>query len=150
MTLRIGNQRDFCAGLLLILIGATAFVISLDYPMGTGMRMGPGYFPRILAGLLVGIGTIVSVRSLAGRPTSLPAFAIRPLLLVPAAIIIFAGSINWLGIVLSSILAVVVAAVAAKDQRPLEIAIAAVLLSLFVTAIFVGGIGLNFKILPGL
>ena len=48
----IRGQQDFWSGLLFVGFGAVALVIGRDYAMGTAMRMGPGYFPMILAGLL--------------------------------------------------------------------------------------------------
>ena len=40
------GNKDFLAGLLLLAIGIAAATIARDYPMGSAMRMGPGYFPR--------------------------------------------------------------------------------------------------------
>ena len=37
---------------ILAAIGAAAFVIGLDYDFGSATRMGPGYFPLVLSGLL--------------------------------------------------------------------------------------------------
>ena len=53
MKFELQNDKDFFAGLLLILVGAGGFLMALDYPLGTAMRMGPGYFPRVLAGIYV-------------------------------------------------------------------------------------------------
>ena len=42
--------------LMLIVTGAAAVIIARDYAFGTALRMGPGYFPRVLGGLLVLFG----------------------------------------------------------------------------------------------
>lgn len=55
----IKNTRDFYAGLMFIIFGAIFIVLSLQYTMGTASKMGPAYFPAILGGILVGLGSIV-------------------------------------------------------------------------------------------
>ena len=40
--LNIKGQEDFWAGVMFIAFGALAIYLSLDYPFGTGARMGPG------------------------------------------------------------------------------------------------------------
>ena len=50
------NNKDIWAGLLLIAIGMGATAIARNYPFGNALRMGPGYFPVVLGGLLVVFG----------------------------------------------------------------------------------------------
>ncbi len=52
------TNRDFWAGVLLIVIGAGAAIIAQDYDIGTLRRMGPGFFPMILGIALAFIGTL--------------------------------------------------------------------------------------------
>ena len=49
----IRNQKDFGAGVLYLAFGAVGFYIARDYGMGQASRMGPGYFPTVLSGLLM-------------------------------------------------------------------------------------------------
>ena len=42
--------------LMLIAIGAAAMFIARNYPFGTALRMGPGYFPIVLGALLILFG----------------------------------------------------------------------------------------------
>ena len=72
----IKHQKDFWAGVLYIAFGGTAILIALDYPLGTANRMGPGYFPRGLGFLLIGLGLILLLRSfkLRGAPIHFPSF----------------------------------------------------------------------------
>jgi len=51
--LKIKNPEDFWAGIMFLGFGVLAVYISQDYPMGTAMRMGPGYFPTYLGALLI-------------------------------------------------------------------------------------------------
>ena len=58
MKLTLSNNKDIWSGLMLIVIGAAAILVARNYPFGTALRMGPGFFPVVLGGLLV--GTIVT------------------------------------------------------------------------------------------
>ena len=49
--------------LMLIAIGAAAVMIARDYPFGTALRMGPGYFPTVLGGILVAVRPRISLAS---------------------------------------------------------------------------------------
>ena len=44
---------------MLIAIGAAAMFIARNYPFGTALRMGPGYFPMLLGGLLILFGLAI-------------------------------------------------------------------------------------------
>ena len=60
MKLALSNNKDLWAGLMLIAIGAAAVLVARNYPFGTALRMGPGFFPVILGGLLVLFGLTFS------------------------------------------------------------------------------------------
>jgi hypothetical protein len=81
------RSKDLWAGLMLIAIGAGAMSIARNYPFGTALRMGPGYFPVVLGGLLVVFGLYLAGSSMRGggeieSPWSLRALAVLPLSLV--------------------------------------------------------------------
>ncbi len=68
-SLRHGSQpnKDVWAGLLLIAIGAVAMLIARNYPFGTALRMGPGYFPIVLGALLILFGLYILASGLRER-----------------------------------------------------------------------------------
>ena len=96
---RIRSLTDCLAGLMFIGFGAAAVVIGRDYPMGSAMRMGPGYFPTILGALLAVLGAAVLVRSLLGSPAPAPSFSLKALAVILAAVAVFAFTVERLGIV---------------------------------------------------
>ena len=55
-------SKDFWGGLMLIALGGTTVLVSRAYPMGTVLRMGAGYFPTVLGGILVVFGLILLVK----------------------------------------------------------------------------------------
>lgn len=60
----IKDQKDFYAGLMFLIFGGLAMWLSTSYNMGTAARMGPGYFPFWLGGVLAFLGAIVLIKSL--------------------------------------------------------------------------------------
>ena len=53
---RILPRPDVLAGLMFIAIAALGLWVSRDYPVGTALRMGTGYVPRLLCWILLGLG----------------------------------------------------------------------------------------------
>lgn len=62
--MKIKNYQDFYAGLMFIIFGGLAAWLSTSYNMGTGARMGPGYFPFWLGAILAGLGVIILIKAL--------------------------------------------------------------------------------------
>jgi hypothetical protein len=64
------RSRDFWAGALYVATALAAFWIARDYRLGTAARMGTGYFPMLVAGVLLAIGIASILRGLL-RPGAL-------------------------------------------------------------------------------
>ncbi len=61
--MQIKNEKDFLAGLMFMGFGLAAVIIAtLNYQMGSAVRMGPAYFPVMLGGLLAILGFVVFLR----------------------------------------------------------------------------------------
>jgi hypothetical protein len=69
--MRIKNEKDFWAGVMFVGFGLFTVVWSLThYQMGTAVRMGPGYFPVMLGGLLAALGAAVLAEGLMLAPAA--------------------------------------------------------------------------------
>ena len=60
----IKSQKDFFSGLMFAIIGAGFAWGATSYSVGTGARMGPGYFPMLLGILLAILGAFTVFYSL--------------------------------------------------------------------------------------
>jgi hypothetical protein len=150
---RMLARKNVLAGLLFIAVAALGLWLSRDYPIGTALRMGTGYVPRLLCWLLLGLGTIVLVQGLReaqdARPlSSRDVSALRPVIFVTASLVIFGLSIERLGLVISILLLIGVGAVAARALRPLETLAAALVLIALSWGIFILGLGLTIPVWP--
>ncbi|MBT2305121.1 tripartite tricarboxylate transporter TctB family protein [Variovorax paradoxus] len=60
--MKIKSQRDFFAGLMFTIVGIAFAWGATTYSVGTGARMGPGYFPLMLGIVmaLIGLGIVFS------------------------------------------------------------------------------------------
>ena len=78
----IKSQKDFFSGLMFMAVGAAFAWGATSYSVGTGARMGPGYFPLLLGILLAILGGVVMFYSLVVETPSgdkVGSFAWRPI-----------------------------------------------------------------------
>ena len=62
--MNIKSQKDFFSGLMFTVVGAAFAYGASSYTVGTGARMGPGYFPLVLGIILALLGSAVMFKSL--------------------------------------------------------------------------------------
>jgi hypothetical protein len=139
---QVKSPRDLGAGLLFILIGLGGFYFGRNLNVGVASRMGPGYFPMLLSGLICFIGLIVIARSfvLRGPPIDRP--QIRPLFFVLMGMLTFGWLIERVGLALSVAAIIVIATFARRGKpNPLETALLAVGVAIFAVLTFVYGLG---------
>jgi len=90
--MKIKSQKDFLSGIMFICVGAAFAIGATNYTIGSGARMGPGYFPLVLGILLAIGGAVVLAGSLrfgaaGGEPVGRIAW--KPLLLIIGANLVF-------------------------------------------------------------
>lgn len=147
MISRVRNPKDFWAGLIYLAIGLSAIYIALDYRMGSAIKMGPGYFPTMLGGLLSLIGVLSLIRSFLRPGAPIGPFAFKGLLLISGATILTGALIRNAGLVIALPLLVVITAYASiKFRWSTALALAAGL-TLFCSLAFVKGLGLPIPLL---
>jgi hypothetical protein len=144
----IRHPKDFLAGLLFIAFGIAAIVIGSNYTLGTAARMGPGYFPRILGGLLVVLGLAIALRGLRLNGPPLPRWHWKPVVVVLGSVALFGMILNYLGMVISTVLLIVAASSASHEFRFREALIAGIALAILAVVVFVLGLKLLLPIWP--
>ena len=134
---RVKSPQDLGAGAVFVLIGVAGFYFGSDLAMGSAARMGPGYFPMLLSGLITALGLIVGFGSLAVEGPPIEPVQLRPILFIVAAILIFGFLIELVGLALTAILLTLFAAYARPEVKLGETLILGAGLALFTVVVFV-------------
>jgi hypothetical protein len=135
--LQVKSPQDFAAGITFILIGAAGIAFGFDLRMGTAARMGPGYFPMLLSGLIIAIGLVVAGRSLTLEGPPIERIHVRPVLFILAAILIAGFLLNMIGIALTAMVVALIAAYARRQVNLTETLILGAVMGLFSVVVFV-------------
>lgn len=141
------NRSDIGAGAIFIAIGLFFGLMTLSgLEVGTARRMGPGYFPIMLAGILVVLGLAVVVKGIghADSPRGpLPWRGLAVLLPVP---VIFGVLIRPLGMVPVLLITIFLTSFASRRMSILAAIALAVGLTVFCVAVFNFGLGLPLRL----
>lgn len=144
----IRHPKDFYSGVLFIAFGVGAIVIGSNYTLGTAARMGPGYFPRILGILLIGLGALLALRALRLQGVPVPAFKWRPTLIVLISVVLFGMVVQQLGLAVSTVGLIVGASSASHEFRWKEALISGIFFAALAISVFVLGLKLQLPIWP--
>ena len=147
---RLVQRKDVLAGLLFMAVALVGLWVSRDYPVGTALRMSTGYVPRLLCWVLLLLGVVVAASGLRGAEGGSAAWSgvPRATLLVPAALVAFALTIERYGLVVASGLLLGVGCLAIRGLRPVEALATAVGLVILTWAVFVKALGLTIRVWP--
>lgn len=138
----IRDPKDFWSGVIFLVMGAAAVFIGRDYEMGTAGRMGPAYFPSILGGCLALIGTIAIVRSMIKPGVAVEKFAVKQLVLILGAVLLFGMIVRGAGLAVGVIVLVMISGYACTKFRVAPFLAVALGLAVFSVLVFIKGIGL--------
>lgn len=128
--------KDLLAGLVFIGFGLAFAVGAATYEIGTALRMGPGYFPLVLGGLLVFLGVLIIVKaSVAGEEDAIGPVPWKAALVIVGALVFFGATIRGLGVVPSVFVTALVAGL--SGRRPGFVAPVAIALGLTVASVLI-------------
>ena len=147
--LKIKNPKDFWSGLMFLGVGLFfAIWATVNYQMGSAVRMGPAYFPVVLGGLLAVLGFVILGGSFVLDGPKVPRLHFRPLFMVLASCIAYGYLMKPLGMVLATAAMVVIAALGGHEFRWKEVALLALALVVFSVLVFVKALSLPFPLWP--
>jgi hypothetical protein len=89
MRIALHRNKDFLAGLMFIGIGGAAMIVARDYPFGSALRMGPGYFPSVLGGIVAVFGLWVLIQGLIKQEPVKRTWSVRALIVLPVTALVF-------------------------------------------------------------
>src|SRR6266478_5783219 len=143
------NNKDFWAGLLLIAVGSTAMFIARNYGFGTALRMGPGFFPIILGGVLLVFGLSMLASGLRQPEKIAGSWSLRALIILPLSLVLFGVLMEHGGFVPAMIVLIFGSATASTEFRFVEVLLFSLALTALSAVVFVWALGLPYPLLTG-
>lgn len=138
------NRKDFATGAIFAAFALIYGVMSLTtMQIGTPVRMGPGFFPAMLSGVLLLIAVFLMARGFfSAAKTPFGEVAWRAILFLTIAIVIFAATAEGLGMLPGTFAAALISSAASRTMTwPRALAIAAGI-GVFCTLVFTVGLRL--------
>jgi hypothetical protein len=139
-------HRDVIAGTLFILIGWFALAHARGYPVGSAMRMGPGYFPVVLGALLILLGAWIGLRAFRSHDWQPIVWGWKPLAWITAAMLLFGFLMPRFGLIPALAVMFPVAAAAGRDFRWKEVLVLTAVMCAFAGGVFVFGLKLPYRL----
>jgi len=143
----IRNPKDFWSGILFLALGLGFLWVGQDYAFGTARRMGPAFFPTVLAAILCVIGLVVVVKSFLTPGQPITGFALKGLVMVTLGCIAFAVLIRGAGLAAAVAVITLVSALASVHFKARNVIIMMIVLAGFCSLVFVKALGLPIPII---
>jgi putative tricarboxylic transport membrane protein len=143
------GSKDFLAGLVFVLMGVLAVAVARDYPVGTAMRMGPGYFPTVLGGILVLLGAWVAARGLRSGARVKGEWGWKPLAFIALAFVLFGLLMPRLGLVPALAAALLASAFGGREFRTKEALVLAVVMSAVASLLLLAVLKMPYPLIAG-
>jgi hypothetical protein len=140
--------KDILAGLTFVAFGLLFAVLAAGYQVGTPVRMGPGFFPLGLGGILVVLGGVIVVKGfLAAEGEAIGVVPWRALGLILGAVLFFGLTVRGLGVVPSTFIAVLMSTFASRRTGLLGAVLITVGLTVLCVLIFVVALQLRLPLI---
>lgn len=144
------TNKDLWAGIHYIAVGTVAMWIAKDYPFGSALRMGPGYFPTVLGGIMVLMGIYVLVLGLRKDHEKIVGnWSIRALIILPISMVVFGLLMEHVGFIPAMLALIPVSALAGREFKWGEVAPLTIGLTIVCMAGFIYGLGLPYPLIKG-
>ena len=155
----VKSQKDFYSGLMFTVVGVAFAVGATSYNIGTGARMGPGYFPLMLGILLAFLGALIMFQGIVSKSESgdkLGKVAWKPLGFIIGANVLFGillGGLPSIGLPAMGLIAAIygltiVASLAGDKFKIVEVLILSTVLAGISYGAFVKLLNLQFPVWP--
>ncbi len=146
--IKVRAPKDFWSGVLFIAIGGTGVILARDYAFGSALRMGPGYMPTVLSWLTAIIGVVILARSFVIEGPQVPRFRAWPFLTTLLSVVVFALTIERLGLVLATMLTTFVGGLGSRETPLIERILVSIGLAIFCAVVFVYALGQSMRLWP--
>lgn len=137
------NMKEPALGGVFVLFGLYFLISTLrTLDVGSALRMGPGYFPMFLSGLLILVGLIIGVQGIRAQNVQVGPVAWRGIVFVAGAPVFFGATISRLGLIPCVFLTCMIAVFGSRGVSPVSSILISLVLTAFCVALFGYGLGL--------
>lgn len=141
------NRSDIGAGAIFIAIGLFFGITTLmELNIGTARRMGPGYFPIMLSGILVVLGLVIAAKSVGRSDEARGPLPWRGLVVLLSVPVIFGLLVRPLGMAPVLLITTFITSFASQRMSVRVAALLAIGLAVFCVAVFNLGLGLPLRL----
>jgi putative tricarboxylic transport membrane protein len=149
MKVALHDNKNILSGVFFLFVGGVGIFMAQDYPMGSALRMGPGYFPIVLSGMLILFGIYCLIQGLL-KPEKLPGnWSTRALVILPLATVVFGLLMEHAGFIPALIALVFISAYAGDEFKFMEVLFMTIGLTIGSWALFIWGLGLPYPLFVG-
>jgi hypothetical protein len=148
--MKIRAPKDFWSGVMFCGFAVVGLLAARGYSLGAAGKMGPGYFPLLLGGVLAALGIILILRSLVLEGAPLPRFHVAPLAVIAIAVCLFGVLIEPLGLVVALAVLTMLSAWAGPQFQLTETVALTVALIVFSIGVFAYALGLPLSLWPSI
>ena len=141
--------KDLLSGLMFVAFGLAALWFGRHLPVGTTVRMGPGYVPHMLAYLMLGLGLIIATVALVYPGEAVEAPRWKPITLVTAGIVVFALLFEVTGMFPALVALILIASIAGDEFKLREVIANIIVLSVLSLTVFKLGLGMHVSMIAG-
>jgi hypothetical protein len=156
---KIKSQKDFFSGVMFVVVGLAFAWGATNYSVGTGARMGPGYFPLMLGILMAILGLAIMLTTLTVRvvyPDPIGKWAWKQIFYILGANLVFgvllAGlprfGIPAMGMIIAIYALVIIASLAGNEFKLGPVLVLATGLSVGCYLAFIRALKLQIQVWP--
>jgi putative tricarboxylic transport membrane protein len=147
-SIRIRSLDEVLVGAFLIVVAIFGLLACWHLRPGEISEMGPGYIPRLLLFLQMGLGAAILAQGFVFSVEPLQGWSLRAIFWILASIAFFTVTLVPLGLVVATMGLVALAGLANRKSRMIEVGIAMIVLTVGSVTLFVYALGLTIPVWP--
>lgn len=147
--IKLLTSKDLWSGLMFVGFGVLALIMGSNLAVGTAVRMGPGYVPRMLSYILIALGIAIAVRAVIASGETIERLRWKPITFITIGVVAFAWLFESTGMAPALVALVFLSALGGEEFKVVETILSCVVLILLCIVIFKLGLQMNISIIRG-
>jgi len=129
--------------------GVLALTLGSNLAVGTAIRMGPGYVPRMLSYILIALGIAILVRAVIAPSEPIESLRWKPITMITIGVVVFAALFERAGMAPALVALIFLSALGGEEFKVVETILACAVLIALCVVIFKLGLSMNISIVQG-